>query len=347
MKEMRRLDVPAKKDLFDRGRTSVVRSFEVSGEDGERLQKERPELIATREAGGRPSPSPADEKESHDFRLSDDLLVLVNDVKHAERRMTIWILAPTIFGLAAFLCFWLSWGVAWWKAFLYTLAISFPMSAPVWVCERRVIMLADKFAATFQQRYPSGDDRHRGLLSIVNLAKTDGDYVRYILEQLAKRGLVSDEIKRGDRGSRDEGREEETPLKPKQTGPGKKTLAKSARRLQHLAAVERDLADHKTEQDRRIVEEKRRASNVTKVASSQRSSSTDDIGRPSGSEARASEYVCGCCGFEWDPKRNGGFLDDYQQKLSLRCAQCGRFYCGQCVTMLMPTPLVCKCGQKL
>jgi len=51
MKEMRRLDVPAKKDLLERGRTSVVRSFEISREDGERLQKERPELIAAREAG--------------------------------------------------------------------------------------------------------------------------------------------------------------------------------------------------------------------------------------------------------------------------------------------------------
>jgi ribosomal protein S18 acetylase RimI-like enzyme len=51
MKEMRRLDVPAKKDLFERGRTSIVRSFEISREDGERLQKERPELIAAKDAG--------------------------------------------------------------------------------------------------------------------------------------------------------------------------------------------------------------------------------------------------------------------------------------------------------
>jgi [ribosomal protein S18]-alanine N-acetyltransferase len=51
MKEMRRLDVPAKKDLFERGRTSVVRSFEISREEGERLQKERLELIAAKDSG--------------------------------------------------------------------------------------------------------------------------------------------------------------------------------------------------------------------------------------------------------------------------------------------------------
>jgi ribosomal protein S18 acetylase RimI-like enzyme len=50
MKDMRRLEVPPKRDLFERGRTSAVRSFEISRDELERLQKERPELIAAKEA---------------------------------------------------------------------------------------------------------------------------------------------------------------------------------------------------------------------------------------------------------------------------------------------------------
>jgi ribosomal protein S18 acetylase RimI-like enzyme len=51
MTEMRRLDVPKKGDLFERGRTSPVRAFEIERAEFERVQRERPKLIASDEAG--------------------------------------------------------------------------------------------------------------------------------------------------------------------------------------------------------------------------------------------------------------------------------------------------------
>jgi ribosomal protein S18 acetylase RimI-like enzyme len=48
---MRRLEVPPNKDVFERGSRSVVRSFEISREEVQRLQRERPELVAAEEAG--------------------------------------------------------------------------------------------------------------------------------------------------------------------------------------------------------------------------------------------------------------------------------------------------------
>jgi ribosomal protein S18 acetylase RimI-like enzyme len=48
---MRRLEIPSKKDVFERGSKNVVRSFEISREQVQRLQKERPELVAAKEAG--------------------------------------------------------------------------------------------------------------------------------------------------------------------------------------------------------------------------------------------------------------------------------------------------------
>jgi len=51
MREMRRLDVPPEKDVFERGRRSLVRAFEVSREEVQRLQAQRPELIASGDEG--------------------------------------------------------------------------------------------------------------------------------------------------------------------------------------------------------------------------------------------------------------------------------------------------------
>lgn len=51
MREMRRLEVPPERDVFGRGSRSLVRAFEVSRGEVQRLQEERPELVAASEAG--------------------------------------------------------------------------------------------------------------------------------------------------------------------------------------------------------------------------------------------------------------------------------------------------------
>jgi ribosomal protein S18 acetylase RimI-like enzyme len=51
MTQMRRLDIPRKDDLYERGRTSPVRSFDIEREEFERIQRERPELVAASETG--------------------------------------------------------------------------------------------------------------------------------------------------------------------------------------------------------------------------------------------------------------------------------------------------------
>ena len=49
MTQMRRLDVPRRRDPFERGRTSAVRCFDIEREEFERVQRERPELVAASE----------------------------------------------------------------------------------------------------------------------------------------------------------------------------------------------------------------------------------------------------------------------------------------------------------
>ena len=51
MTPMRRLDSSKKGDLFERGRTSPVRSFDVSREEFDRLREDRPDLIAVDDVG--------------------------------------------------------------------------------------------------------------------------------------------------------------------------------------------------------------------------------------------------------------------------------------------------------
>jgi len=51
MKEIRRLDAPREGGLFERARMSAVRSFDITREEFERVQRDRPELIAAEEAG--------------------------------------------------------------------------------------------------------------------------------------------------------------------------------------------------------------------------------------------------------------------------------------------------------
>ena len=51
MTEMRRLEPLQKGGVYERGRSSAVRSFDVTKDEVERLQKERPELIVEEEAG--------------------------------------------------------------------------------------------------------------------------------------------------------------------------------------------------------------------------------------------------------------------------------------------------------
>jgi ribosomal protein S18 acetylase RimI-like enzyme len=51
MTQMRRLDIPRRDDLYERGRTSPVRSFDIEREEFERIQRERPELVAASETG--------------------------------------------------------------------------------------------------------------------------------------------------------------------------------------------------------------------------------------------------------------------------------------------------------
>lgn len=51
MREMRRLEKPPGKGVFDRGRASPVRSFEIEREEVERIEKERPELVVSEDAG--------------------------------------------------------------------------------------------------------------------------------------------------------------------------------------------------------------------------------------------------------------------------------------------------------
>lgn len=51
MKDMRRLEVPPEKDVFERGSRSLVRAFEVTREEVRRVQTERPELVVSRDDG--------------------------------------------------------------------------------------------------------------------------------------------------------------------------------------------------------------------------------------------------------------------------------------------------------
>jgi ribosomal protein S18 acetylase RimI-like enzyme len=51
MTPMRRLDVPEKGDLFERGRTSLVRTFDISRDEFDELQRKHPKLIAAEDVG--------------------------------------------------------------------------------------------------------------------------------------------------------------------------------------------------------------------------------------------------------------------------------------------------------
>jgi len=51
MTQMRRLQVPKKGDLFERGRMSPVRSFDIERDEFGRVQRERPELVPASETG--------------------------------------------------------------------------------------------------------------------------------------------------------------------------------------------------------------------------------------------------------------------------------------------------------
>jgi ribosomal protein S18 acetylase RimI-like enzyme len=51
VKQFRRLEVPSKGDLYDRAQGSLLRSFWLSREECERLERERPELIVSEERG--------------------------------------------------------------------------------------------------------------------------------------------------------------------------------------------------------------------------------------------------------------------------------------------------------
>lgn len=51
MTQMRRLEAPKAGDLFEGGRSSPVRSFDLEREDFERLRQDRPELIAATQTG--------------------------------------------------------------------------------------------------------------------------------------------------------------------------------------------------------------------------------------------------------------------------------------------------------
>lgn len=51
MREMRRLEVPPEKDVFERGSRSLVRAFEVTRQEVRRLQEERPELALSEDEG--------------------------------------------------------------------------------------------------------------------------------------------------------------------------------------------------------------------------------------------------------------------------------------------------------
>ena len=51
MTQMRRLEIPRKGDLYERGRVGPVRTFDIEREEFERVRQERPELLVASDAG--------------------------------------------------------------------------------------------------------------------------------------------------------------------------------------------------------------------------------------------------------------------------------------------------------
>lgn len=65
------------------------------------------------------------------------------------------------------------------------------------------------------------------------------------------------------------------------------------------------------------------------------------------SESKYTGFNCSYCGFDYPPKPNGGFLDDFCTDKGTRCPKCGRFYCGGCLMTKIPQNFTCQCGQKI